>query len=206
MAVAMVLPPGLEPPPGLPTPPGLERPKSMTVAPPPGLEKIDHGAEDVAPPLLGEVTVQISNLNQHVLSEIVLESILHQANLDRFVSSMTLHHGAHGGEAFVVLTNRDAALRCARHFHGQCQAGLMVTARLMPPVPKTASKTLSAEAPTFVPTSALSADAPEFIPMSGMLHQYLTAAATKTRKSELKRVESDVSTNDGGSAAASDNE
>lgn len=98
----------------------------------------------------------------------------------------------------MTFSNRDAAMRCFRHFHGQMWRGIVTTARLLPNTATLAApKQMSADAPDFVPMSGLSADAPEFVPMPGLLDVYLPSKVDPA-------VASDVSTEDGESETEDD--
>lgn len=174
-------------PPGLALPPGLEL-SLPSLSPPPGLESCAEGAEPsdlspmyvksklVIPASNAEDTVWIHNLPNNLCQKKVLEVTLQQAHLDKDVSSFTAKPGAPCGEAHIKLTSREAARRCASHFHGRRWGGFDVCAELIPAErvktsgkskKKGSSKTLSADAPEFSFTPAMSADAPVFVPSFG---------------------------------------
>jgi len=209
------------PPPGVAPPPGLELPQ--TVSPPPGLEEEAAGALDpmyvkVKPmkprPRVNGVTVQISSLPNHLLNDAMMSATLEQARLDKFVSCFVTKPGAHRGEALITLGSMDAAIRCARHFHGRSwdASGVPVIAQLLTswgcqasipkagPVqhwmapsnfyPMTSTRAVRGSKPK--PSFTLSAEAPEFVPGA------LEAVKMKSI------IGSDVSTEDGESASSSD--
>lgn len=190
----MILPPGLEPPPGLALPRG--RPEGL--APPPGLEKPTNADEQssspmyissrLCPPVPG-VSVQISSLPNHLLSDAMMSVTLEQAKLEKYVSSIKTKPGRQRGEALITLTTTDAAIRCILHFNGRRwdASGFLVSAWLLP------TQQAPLKQPRAPKTSfKLSAQATEFVP--GAL-QTLTSCSLPT-------IGSDVSTEDGESAAS----
>jgi len=156
-------------------------PKSATVSP--------KGAEDIA-----DNTVQVSNMPKHIASKQMFEAMLQQAQLDKSVLSFVTSLNGLCGEARVTLTDKDAALRCAAHFNGRCWGGIVVSAKLM--VSSSPTKSLSPDAPVFVPTFALSAKAPEFNPVP---------VVTKDVRAPISMT-SEASTDDGESASDDDKE
>lgn len=239
--VSVMLPPGLAPPPGLELLQGPKKTqkKNKIVAQPPGLEQAaaqrkEKASRDnacmspmyitshlsAAPtPLRAPecgFTVEVSSLPNHILSDAMLGASLEQALLDKFVTGFITKPGQQRGEAFITLTTMDAALKCAKHFHGRRwdASGITVSARLQsnklcppltPPLPNFAS---SKQTKTFAQKAhkaaaekesfALSAEAPEFIP--GGVLQELVAPARKATST----IGSDASTEDGESASSSD--
>jgi hypothetical protein len=132
----------------------------------------------------------------------MMNATLEQAQLDKFVCGFITQPGSLNGrtgprgEALITLTNMDAAVRCARHFHGRRwdASGIAVTAQLMPV--KAPPKPRRMPSTRLQPSFTLSAEAPEFVP--GALK---TATVGKVT---LPMIGSDVSTEDGESAASSD--
>jgi hypothetical protein len=188
-------------------PPGLE---GITLQPPPGFEKflpisaspsgvpkvspegatvVPKGAENIA-----DNTVQISNMPKHIANKQMLEAILQQAQLDKLVLSSVTSFNGLCGEARVTLTNKDAALRCAAHFNGRCWGGIVISAKLL--ASSSATKSMSPDAPVFVPTFVLSAKAPEFNPVP---------VVTKDVRFPISMT-SEASTDDGESASDDDKE
>lgn len=193
----------LLPPPGLEAPPGLELPEDEeSVAPPPGLENIGapmYVASKLCPPAPG-VTVCLSNLPNHILSDAMMNVTLEQAQLDQFVLHLTTMPGAQRGDAMITFPTVDVAMRCVGHFHGRRwdASGTLVSAWLLPvqapPKPRqmpTARKSCAKSKPSFT----LSAEAAEFVP---------GAFQMPTSGKETPTIGSDVSTEDGESAASSD--
>lgn len=218
-------------PPGLSLPPGLEMP-SPRLAPPPGFEDTagdiknavgdtESGPSPLSPmyvpgypvaPVQSEATVWIYNLPSNLCQDVVLEATLQQAQLDKFVSNFVTKSGSPCGEAHVNFTNRDAALRCTRHFDGRRWGGFEVSAQLSEKSKKStgaksklSSKNLSADAPVFVPSFSLSAQAPEFTPMPGMMSSLMTMVTADSAPLKVSCLfESDVSTDDGASVRSED--
>lgn len=178
-------------PPGLAPPPGLEH-----LAPPPGLEP--EVEDEVSMPFSTDVVVQLSNMPNHILTTMMMEAMLQQARLDSFVLGFSTTQGVSCGEAFVTLSNRDAAQQCAQHFHTRRWGGNAgVNARVITPERPVASedvssKFFSAKAPASVQSFMLSAAAPEFIP----------GVASKAPNT----IDSDVSTADDESSSSDDGE
>jgi len=225
----------IQPPPGLAAPPGLELPLP-SLAPPPGLEGLVLPSLAPPPGLEGlaradeEDTVWISNLPNNLCKHKVLQVTFQQAQLEKFVSSFVTKPGVPCGEAHVKFTDRDAALRCARHFHGRNWGGFRVSAELLQSeTSKQASlNAMSADAPVFVPTFEFSVGAPAFTPMpefsmmnymmapefsfmAGMMNPMLTTLATDVSADDAplkvhSLIGSDVSTEDEASGSEDDKE
>lgn len=203
--VTMMLPPGLAPPPGLELP---ARPQ--TIAPPPGLGETAgdrlasaspmYVASSLNVPAHG-ATVQISSLPNHILSDAMMSATLDQAQLDKFVIKFVTKPGAQRGEAIITLSSQDAAVRCARHFHGRRwdSSGIPVSARVMGGNVKAAPKQ-PMKAPTLKKSFAFSTAAAEFVPGG-----FLTTSSTRqsTKETVTPSMGSDVSTDDGESASSS---
>lgn len=193
------------PPPGLVLPPGLEELEDSTTA--------SNDSEEISPSspmyikssaiaadLMPAHRLQISGLPNAILSNLMLEAVLQQAQLSNYVVSFTTKPGKVSGEAIVTLVSEEAAEWCAQHFQGcrWCSSGTAVSIRHLPPPetkaasapthksaravvekPETFPSMLSAEAAEFQPSQAasamwtdLSVDAPVFMPGA------FTAAAT----------------------------
>lgn len=133
-------------------PPGLEAMEVGTLAPPPGLmddEVAELPAGSLAPPglcwgaaeddaacELAAPTFQVAlrGLPNKILSEPMMEAVLQQAGLEGVLLFST-EAGKPCGEALVSFTSREAAEKCAAHFHG-CQwdpSGREVTAEVILP-------------------------------------------------------------------------
>lgn len=194
----IMLPPGLAPPPGLELP--CTEPESL--APPPGLEqKPDESSlspmyvsSPLCPPASG-ITVQITSLPNHLLSDAMMNATLEQAKLDKFVLRIVTKPGVHRGDALLTFTTMDAGIRCSRHFHGRRwdASGVMVNAWLLPEKAPKKSRPTKPK-----PSFTLSAEAPVFVPGAW------AAPCKETPATETPTTGSDVSTEDGDSAASSD--
>jgi len=146
--------------------------------------------------------VQISGMPNHLLSKMMMEATLQQARLEKFVIDISTKPGGSCGDALIILSNRDAAVRCARHFDGRRWGSVAVRALVITPEPaatvqETSSNFLNVDAPTFVPAFMLSAKAPEFIPGT------MSAVTTLNEFSVISSA-SDASTADGESASSED--
>jgi len=131
-----------------------------------------------------------------------MEATLQQARLDQFVLNITTKPGGSCGDALVTLSNRDAAIQCARHFDGRRWGAVAVRALVITPEPaaavqETSFDFLNVDAPAFVPAFMLSAKAPEFIPGT-------TSAVTTLNAFSVISSGSDASSEDGESASSED--
>mmetsp|Transcript_148083 Transcript_148083/g.258335 ORF Transcript_148083/g.258335 Transcript_148083/m.258335 type:complete len:308 (+) Transcript_148083:133-1056(+) len=226
-------------PPGLEFPPGLEEPlESSTTASnnssnsPSSPMYIKSSL--MAPESLPVHRVQISGLPNAILSHLMLEAVLQQAQLSTYVVTFTTKPGKVSGEAVVTLVSEEAAECCVQHFQG-CHwdaSGAAVCARYLPPagskvaVPAhnkivaalATSRGMSAEAAEFQPLQVgsasqktdLSVDAPIFMPgalTSSMFEAPMLCAEAPAFIPKKNFVtSSDVSTEDLGSESDEDKE
>lgn len=154
-------------------------------------------------------TVQVSSLPNHILSDAMMSATLDQAQLDKFVLNFVTKPGACRGEAIITLSSTDAAIKCARHFHGRRwdASGIPVNAQVVKakaspkPLPTYSALATASALPMSAPalkkkSFAFSAAAVAFVP--GMLQT--TSAPSKATFT----IGSDVSTDDGDSVSSSD--
>merc|ERR1719183_1962410 len=76
--------------------------------------------------------VQLTGLPNEILSDLMFQAVLQQAQLSGSYSSFTTSPGKPCGEAFVNMVSESAAEWCIQHFHGRSWAtdGTPVSARL----------------------------------------------------------------------------
>jgi len=150
-----------------------------------------YAASRPAAPTKG-ATVQISSLPNHLLSDAMMNATLDQAQLEDFVVGFITKPGAQRGEALITLSTADAAVKCARHFHGRRwdASGITVDARVLGGDSKAdAKQPMKVSVPKR--PFAFSSKAAEFVP--GV---FQTAPSTRT-----PTIASDSSTEDGDSAS-----
>lgn len=184
-------------PPGLDLPPGLEEPleENSTTASNDSSNSPSSPmyvkSSLMAPEPLPVHRVKINGLPNALLSHLMLEAVLQQANLSTYVTTFTTKPGKVSGEVVVTLVNEEAAEWCVQHFQG-CHwdaSGAAVYAEYLRPssskatmpehsksaggvAMKATSRWMSAEAAEFQPSQAasashktdLSVDAPVFTP------------------------------------------
>jgi hypothetical protein len=171
--------------------------------------------------------VKVIGLPNAMLSDVMFETVLHQARLDEQYASFTTSLGAQFGEAVISLYNACAAEQCVHHFQGRQWGpkGNTICARLVsskPMRPKvsqasrfhqdTAHKYTRSSHYEFKKPFGLSADAHVFIPgsslMSTLTPMFISSSATKETSSHVKKAAhmSDMSTVDGDSDVDSSND
>lgn len=226
-------------PPGLEFPPGLEEPlESSTTA------SVESSNSPSSPMYIKSSLVvsepvpvhrvQISGMPNALLSHLMLEAVLQQAQLSTYVVTFTTKPGKVSGEATVTLVSHEAAEWCVQHFQG-CHwdaSGAAVNARHLPQAGSKASATAEnksakkaaigkmwAETPEFQPSTVactsqktdLSVDAPVFLPgaltAASMPEASMLCAEAPAFVPKQKFVtSSDASTEDLGSESDEDKE
>jgi len=153
-------PPGLAPPPGLPVLSGSARKKAAKrladsdlagcppgLSLPPGLEPIAEDAatsestaagddSSTASPAYGSEEmhqVQLTGLPNEILSDMMFQAVLQQAQLGGAYANFSTTRGKRFGKALINFTSEFAAEWCVQHFHGRSWAadGTVVNACLL---------------------------------------------------------------------------